>query len=59
MNCHEWLFANGKAAGYLRLMKNVYTQDRRLDDWQSLLNSLRAEHKAKRRLIGILDTLSK
>jgi len=48
-----------EAAIYLRLMKKVYTRNRRLDDWQGLLNRLRTEHKAKRRLMGVLDTLSK
>jgi uncharacterized Zn finger protein len=48
-----------QAAVYLRLMKKVYTRNRRLDDWQRLLNRLRTEHKAKRRLMGVLDTLSR
>jgi uncharacterized Zn finger protein len=47
-----------EAAVYLRLMKQVYTQSRRVDDWQGLLSRLRAEHKAKRRLVEVLDNLS-
>ena len=48
-----------EAAVYLRLMKKVYTRDHRLEDWRELLEELRITHKAKRRLIGVLDTLSK
>ena len=48
-----------EAAVYLRFMKKVYTRNQRLDNWQKLLNRLRREHKAKRRLMGVLDTLSK
>jgi len=48
-----------EAAVYLRLMKKVYTRDNRLDDWRGLLEELRRKHKAKRRLMGVLDTLSK
>ena len=47
-----------EAAVYLRLMKKVYARNRRLEDWQRMLEGLRREHKAKRRLMGILDTLS-
>lgn len=48
-----------EAAIYLRLMEKVYAQVRRPDDWRALLERLRREHKAKRRLMGVLDTLSK
>ena len=48
-----------EAATYLRLMKKVYARNHRLEDWRRLLDGLRTEHKAKRRLIGVLDTLSK
>lgn len=48
-----------EAAIYLRLMKKTYTQNRRQQEWQMLLNNLRTKHKAKRRLMGVLDTLSK
>ncbi len=47
-----------EAAVYLRFMKKVYTRNHRLEDWQGLLDGLRGKHKAKRRLIGVLDTLS-
>lgn len=47
-----------EAAVYLRSMRKVYDRNRRLEDWQRLLEGLRREHKAKRRLMGILDTLS-
>jgi len=48
-----------EAAVYLRLIKKVYTRDNRLDDWRGLLEELRRKHKAKRRLMGVLDTLSR
>ena len=48
-----------EAAVYLRLMKKVYTRNQRTQDWHGLLGALRTKHKAKRRLIGVLDTLSK
>lgn len=46
-----------EAAVYLRLMNKVYTRDHRLEDWRRLLEELRIKHKAKRRLIGVLDNL--
>jgi uncharacterized Zn finger protein len=48
-----------EAAVYLRCMKKVYARANRLDDWRGLLQGLRRKHKAKRRLMGVLDTLSK
>ena len=48
-----------EAAVYLRLMNKVYARNHRLEDWRGLLEELRIKHKAKRRLIGVLDTLSK
>lgn len=48
-----------EAAVYLRFMKKVYARDHRQEDWRRLLEGLRKKHKAKRRLIGVLDTLSK
>lgn len=47
-----------EAAIYLRLMRQVYEQNNRLEDWRRLLRQLRTEHKAKRRLMGVLDTLT-
>jgi uncharacterized Zn finger protein len=38
-------------------MEKVYIENRRGTDWQKLLGGLRSEHKAKRRLMGVLDTL--
>ena len=48
-----------EAAVYLRFMKKVYTRNNRLEDWRGLLEGLRRKHKAKRRLMGVLDTLSR
>jgi uncharacterized Zn finger protein len=48
-----------EAAIYLRFMKKVYTQNNRLEDWRELLEGLRRKHKAKRRLMEVLDTLAK
>jgi len=48
-----------EAAVYLRFMEKTYKKNRRGADWQVLLDELREKHKAKRRLMGVLDTLSK
>jgi uncharacterized Zn finger protein len=48
-----------ESAGYLRQMHKVYEQTGRLANWQALLASLRAQHKAKRRLMEVLDGLEK
>ena len=48
-----------EAAIYLRLMEQTYVRIDRLDEWQRLLQELRTKHKAKRRLMGVLDSLSK
>jgi uncharacterized Zn finger protein len=47
-----------EAAVYLRSMKKVYRRNHRLEEWRGVLDRLRREHKAKRRLLGVLDTLS-
>jgi uncharacterized Zn finger protein len=47
-----------EAAYYLRNMCKVYQKTGRLSDWQNLLGELRREHKAKRRLMEVLDGLS-
>lgn len=47
-----------EAAGYLRRMCKVFQEQNRTSDWQSLLSKLRREHKAKRRLMEVLDSLS-
>jgi uncharacterized Zn finger protein len=47
-----------EAAGYLRRLCKVYKENNRTSDWQNLLSELRREHKAKRRLMEVLDSLS-
>lgn len=47
-----------EAAGYLRRMCKVYQENHRASEWHSLLDKLRREHKAKRRLLEVLDGLS-
>jgi len=46
-----------EAAGYLRRMRSLYQQQRRLDHWKALLDGIRQRHKAKRRLMDVLDRL--
>ncbi len=46
-----------EAAGYLRQMHKAYKQTGRLADWKSLILQLRTQHKAKRRLMEVLDGL--
>ena len=45
------------AAGYLRKMHNIYQKTGRLEQWRTLIQSLRTAHKAKRRLMEVLDLL--
>lgn len=45
------------AAGYLRQMHKIYVQTDRLSDWKTLIMTLRTQHKAKRRLMEVLDGL--
>lgn len=47
-----------EAAVYLRRMSKIYQENKRTSDWQNLLGKLRREHKAKRRLMEVLDGLS-
>ena len=47
-----------EAAVYLRRMCKVYQECRRTAEWQNLLAELRRDHKAKRRLLEVLDGLS-
>ena len=47
-----------EAAVYLRRMSKVYQENKRTDEWQSFLAELRKEHKPKRRLMEVLDSLS-
>ncbi len=48
-----------EAAVYLRLMEKTYKRNHRHSEWLSLLEELRRTHKAKRRLIGVIDILVK
>lgn len=50
--------AYAEAGGYLRLMHKVFEANQRLGDWQALLAELRRTHKAKKRLLEVLDSLS-
>ncbi len=45
------------AAVYLRKMYTVYKKTGQLPRWQRLLNDIRVQHKAKRRLMEVLDGL--
>lgn len=45
------------ASRYLRMMRDLYARQRRLSEWRQLLDDLRARHKAKRRLMEIIDRL--
>ena len=45
------------AAVYLRKMHKVYKETGQLNRWQRLLNDIRVQHKAKRRLMEVLDGL--
>ena len=45
------------AAGYLRKMKKLYEQNGRRADWDSYLSAIRTKHKAKRKLMEVLDSL--
>jgi len=47
-----------EAAAYLKKMKQLYSRNRRTEEWNAFLQELRKRHKAKRRLMEILDTLS-
>lgn len=46
-----------EASGYLRQMRKVYKETARLTEWKALLMRLRTQHKAKRRLMEVLDGL--
>ena len=47
-----------EAAVYLRRMRKVYQESKRDAEWLNLLGELRREHKAKRRLLEVLDALA-
>ncbi|WP_028318241.1 SWIM zinc finger family protein [Desulfobulbus elongatus] len=46
-----------EAGGFLRLMHKVFRERQRLAEWEALLAELRRTHKAKRRLLEVLDTV--
>lgn len=46
-----------EAGGFLRLMRKVFDANQRLAEWEGLLAELRRTHKAKRRLLEVLDSL--
>ena len=48
-----------EAAGYLKHMRKLYEETGRLAEWQRLLLDLRQQHKAKRRLMEVLDELGR
>lgn len=50
--------AYNEAAVFLRHMRKVYEAGGRQAEWQALLAELRQTHKAKRRLLEVLDGLS-
>lgn len=45
------------AAGFLRQMRKVYEATNRQEEWQALVAELRQTHRAKRRLLEVLDSL--
>lgn len=45
------------AATYLAKMRTLYNATNRLDEWSRLIDSIRREHKRKRRLLEVLDAL--
>ena len=47
-----------EAGGFLRLMHKVFKEKQRLAEWNGLLGELRKTHKAKRRLLEVLDSVS-
>ena len=59
----EWEIARVKpaaykvAAPYLKKIRALYRKQKRTAEWKSYLSILRRQHKAKRRLIEILDSL--
>ena len=45
------------AAPYLKKIRALYRKQKRTDEWNTYLTALRRQHKTKRRLIEILDSL--
>ncbi|MCL2458603.1 MAG: SWIM zinc finger family protein [Desulfobulbus sp.] len=50
--------AYAEAGGFLRMMYKVFKERQRLAEWEALLAELRRTHKAKRRLLDVLDSIS-
>ena len=50
--------AYAEAGVFLRMMHKVFVETKRQTDWTALLAELRRTHKAKRRLLEVLDSLS-
>ena len=48
-----------EAAGYLRKMLMVWRQTERMDEWHAMISELRTRHKAKRRLMEVLNEVEK
>ncbi|MCL1981431.1 MAG: SWIM zinc finger family protein [Proteobacteria bacterium] len=49
--------AYAEAGGFLRMMYKVFNERQRLAEWEALLAELRRTHKAKRRLLDVLDSI--
>lgn len=47
-----------EAGGFLRMMRKVFAGKKRQPEWNALLAELRRTHKAKRRLLEVLDSVS-
>jgi len=47
-----------EAGGFLRLMRKVFDANQRMAEWEGLLAELRRTHKAKRRLLEVLNSLN-
>lgn len=48
-----------EAAGYLRKMRMVLRKTGRMDEWHAMISELRIRHKAKRRLMEVLNEVEK
>lgn len=46
-----------EASKYLRKVRKVFEQNKRLEEWSAVINDLRVRHKAKRRLMEVLNEL--
>jgi len=48
-----------EAAVHLRKMRRIFEKSGQMNDWTALIKQLRVQHKAKRRLMEVLDELEK